>query len=188
MARARQRRVAVLGSASIGEADPRHDMAQRIGRQLAEHGFAVATGGYGGLMGAVSRGAAEAGGTVFGMPMRSWAGLRPNDWVSESLWADSVYDRLRLLGEADAVVALPGGMGTLAEAAVTWATRQSEDGAPPLILVGDAWRRVVETLRRELVMSDADFALVQLAGDSEDVGALVAAALSAERPRGAPRG
>ena len=47
--------VAVLGSARIGPGDPRHHDAQRLGGLLAAQGWTVVTGGYGGLMAAVSQ-------------------------------------------------------------------------------------------------------------------------------------
>ena len=62
--------VAVIGSARIGPDDARHDDAVRLGAALADAGWTVMTGGYGGLMGATASGAAARGGTQSGLPMR----------------------------------------------------------------------------------------------------------------------
>ena len=44
-------------------------LAEQIGAAIAAQGWAVMTGGYGGLMEVTSRAASEAGGTVIGLPM-----------------------------------------------------------------------------------------------------------------------
>ena len=65
--------VGVIGSARLESPDPRCALAERTGAAIAARGWTVVTGGYGGLMAAASRGAAEAGGRVVGLPMRGWA-------------------------------------------------------------------------------------------------------------------
>src|SRR5437899_11979028 len=59
--------VTVFGSSRPREGDAEYEEARVLGRALAKHGFAVCNGGYGGVMGAVSRGAKEAGGKTFGV-------------------------------------------------------------------------------------------------------------------------
>ena len=54
--------VTVFGSSRPREADADYGEARALGRVLAENGFAVCSGGYGGVMAGVSRGAKEAGG------------------------------------------------------------------------------------------------------------------------------
>src|SRR5262245_49773559 len=100
--------VAVLGSASIREDDPRFEAARQLGGLLAAEGWTVVTGGYGGLMVAASRGARERGGNVVGLPMSGWATISPNPWSTELRWADSYGERLGHLLACDAVVALDG--------------------------------------------------------------------------------
>ena len=72
----------------------------------------MVTGGYGGLMEVTSRAAAEAGGTVIGLPMRGWSELAPNRWNHELRWSDTYAERLAHLLAADAIVAVDGGIGT----------------------------------------------------------------------------
>ena len=54
------RLVAVFGSADSKDGDPRYESARRVGTLLVAAGYGVVTGGYGGVMEAVSRGAADA--------------------------------------------------------------------------------------------------------------------------------
>lgn len=140
--------VGVCGSASLGEDAPEWSDARRLGRLLVEAGWDVLTGGYDGLMGAVSRGAHEAGGHVVGVPMRGWDHLAPNRWVGEARWVEDELARLREFSRCDALVVLRGGSGTMAEMTVAWTNAGTW---PPLLLVGPEWAEVVEVLRRLLV-------------------------------------
>jgi uncharacterized protein (TIGR00730 family) len=180
--------VAVLGSASIGEDDQRFEAARRLGGLLAVQGWTVVTGGYGGLMAAASRGAREHGGSVVGLPMSAWAALEPNPWSSELRWADSYGARLGQLLACDAVVALEGGVGTLSEAAVTWAALQTEPGAAALVLVGEAWREVHQVLSSRWVISPGDLALPQLVPDVDQVPDAIRHVLVDPRRPSGPRG
>lgn len=184
----RQVEVAVLGSASIREDDPRFDAGRQLGGLLAAEGWTVVTGGYGGLMAAASRGARERGGDVVGLPMSAWATLAPNPWSSELRWADSYGVRLGYLLACDAVVALDGGIGTLSEAAVVWAALQTEPHASALVLVGKAWREVHAVLAARWLITRRDLDLPQLVGDVHSVPAAIRRALATPRQPAGPRG
>jgi uncharacterized protein (TIGR00725 family) len=180
--------VAVLGSASIREEDPRFETARRLGTLLAVEGWTVVTGGYGGLMAAASRGARERGGNVVGLPMSGWATLSPNPWSSELRWADSYGTRLGHLLACDAVVALDGGVGTLSEATVAWAALQTEPHPPALVLVGEGWRKVHEVLSASWVISREDLDLPHLVADVDQVQAVIRRALATPPQPPGPRG
>jgi uncharacterized protein (TIGR00730 family) len=179
--------VGVFGSARLVPPDPRYEEAREVGARLASAGFAVATGGYGGLMEAVSRGAAEAGGWVLGFPMRPWIERELNRWVSEARWADDIFERLRGFHACDALVALPGGLGTLSEATLVWANLGTDpDSTPPLVLVGSVWIELREHLRRLLIADERDLALVHLVPTVEHLLPALERAL-ANKPGGARR-
>ena len=59
--------VSVFGGSAPKPGSPAYEEAQRCGALLAQAGWTVATGGYRGVMEAVSRGAHEAGGHVIGV-------------------------------------------------------------------------------------------------------------------------
>lgn len=141
--------VSVFGSASVDAGSALYREGMRLGAGLARAGRSVATGGYCGLMEAVSRGAAEAGGHVLGFTcdrLETWRPVRPNAWISEEIRSATLRERLvGLIRAGDALVALDGGVGTLAEIALTWSMLQTGEIAPrPLILVGEAWRRTMQ--------------------------------------------
>lgn len=92
--------------------------AEELGRRIAEkHWELVWGGGRYGLMGAVSRGARAAGGSLRGVILQEF--VDKNVHCTETREMESVTDmrtRKRGLDEAgDAYVALPGGLGTLEE-------------------------------------------------------------------------
>ena len=165
--------VGVIGSARIGPDDPRYADAERLGRALAAEGWTVVTGGYGGLMGATSSGAAAAGGHTVGLPMSDWKHLTPHASIVELRWAEDYAARLRHLMAADVVVALPGGIGTLSEAAMVWAAAQTEADAAQLLLVGGPWRDVRHAIGAGLVVDSDDLDLARcVAGVDDVVGAV----------------
>ncbi len=153
--------VGVYGSARLPESDPRWVAAFNLGAALAEAGYTVATGGYEGIMGAASRGAKSKGGEVLGYTVTSWDGLEANEAVTRRIDSADLFDRLRLFSEADLLIALDGGIGTLAEIAVAWNLLQVSD-ARPLLLVGDAWVELVDLVRRRLVVGPEDLAVVRV--------------------------
>lgn len=94
------------------------DAATQLGRTLAEAGCTVVYGGGGrGLMGALASGALEAGGEVIGIIPRFMIEV---EWQHPGVANLDVVEDMRerkhrLLTGSDAVVALPGGTGTLEE-------------------------------------------------------------------------
>lgn len=170
--------VAVIGSARLRPEDPAYQDAVRLGRALAAEGWTVVTGGYGGLMGATSSGAAEAGGHTVGLPMSAWTHLTPHESNAEVRWAADYAERLRHLMAADVVVALPGGIGTLAEASIVWGAAQTEPGAAQLVMVGEAWQAVRDVVGDHLVADPADVAIARCVPTVDEVVPAVKDALT----------
>lgn len=127
------------------EGDPAYVQAQRLGERLAASGWGVATGAYSGTMEAVSRGAVQAGGHTIGIGcerIEAYRGAVPNKWVREmrrfATLRERAYELIRI---GDALLALPGGVGTLSEIALSWSLLQTGEVEPkPLILIGRAWK------------------------------------------------
>jgi uncharacterized protein (TIGR00730 family) len=146
--------------------------AYELGKLLGAAGHTVLTGGYIGTMEAVSRGANEAGGHVVGVTcdeIELWRKVKKNAWVQEERHFQTLEQRLyELVHACDAAIALPGGPGTLTEIALTW-NLMIVDSIPrkPLILVGEGWKRTMETFNRELddYISPTQAELITLASD-----------------------
>lgn len=117
------------------------DEAAHLGTLLAQHGIRLVNGaGHMGLMGATTDAALRAGGEVTGviprfMVEQGWA----HPGLTDLRVVESMHERKRLMAElSDAVIALPGGCGTLEELleAITW--RQLGLNNRPIILLNTA--------------------------------------------------
>lgn len=179
--------VAVIGSARLSPPDPRWDDARALGALVAGRGWTLMTGGYGGLMSAAAQGAAEAGGHVIGLPMSGWTGLSPNEWSHELRWSTTYGERMGHLLTCDAVVALHGGVGTLAEAATVWSALQTESRAAALVAVGPEWEFLLAALAGHLVIDARDRSLVSVVADGAAAVAAIERLAVADR-EGSPRG
>ena len=164
-------RVSVFGSSSPRPGDDLYASALELGTRLATAGYVVVTGGYGGLMEATSRGAAEAGGHVVGVTAPALFPNRagPNVWVAEESAHATLLQRIDCLVEMSAAaIVLPGSIGTLAELVAFWnhayVARFSDSPPRPLIAVGEPWRSLVPTLAATL---DTDGSLVTLVDDEQ---------------------
>ncbi|HMA34516.1 MAG TPA: LOG family protein [Chloroflexia bacterium] len=167
--------ISVFGAATCAEDSVDYADARRLGSLLAAAGYVVYNGGYQGVMAAVSRGVQDAGGRVIGITLQGDP-RPPNRWLSAVFPAADLHARLQGLLATDAWLALNGSIGTLNEVALGWAVRQKATGpAPPLILIGPRWRRVVATLGDLLAIAPADLALLTLVDTIEDAVAAVQA-------------
>jgi uncharacterized protein (TIGR00725 family) len=102
--------VSVIGSGAEHEAD-----AEQIGRLLAERGATVVTGGLGEVMAAAARGARNAGGTTIGI-LPGETRRDANEWLDHVVVTGIGHGRnLAVVASGDAVIAVGGRYGTLAE-------------------------------------------------------------------------
>jgi len=161
--------VTIFGGSQFGPETPEYRDAEDLGFRLAEAGFTICTGGYLGVMEAASRGARNAGGRVFGIVMNQFRS-EPNRYLTDKVATNHFYERLQnLITRSVGFVALRGGMGTVTEIALVWNKLQTGViGRRPLVLIGDSWREVVDAWRKNLIVSDADLALVDFADSAED--------------------
>src|SRR6202521_4613682 len=141
--------VTVFGSSRPREGEADYEEARILGRALAKHGFSVCSGGYGGVMEAVSRGAKEAGGKTSGVTADFFTNAKLNSWIDLEVrmktWEERLFELIRV---ADAFVACKGGTGTLVELAVVWEMlNKSVMAGKPFVVLGDFWRPILERVR-----------------------------------------
>jgi uncharacterized protein (TIGR00730 family) len=146
--------VTIFGGSSPQPASPEYDFARQLGNGLAMNGHVVITGGYMGIMEAVSRGAAEAGGHVIGVTceeIERWRKNHHNKWVLEEWREVTLQDRItKLIDSCDLAIALPGGGGTLAEIILMWNRIQIQAiPSRPILLQGEGWKNVLLTFFEE---------------------------------------
>ena len=167
-------RITVFGGSAPKQGSPAYQQAYRLGQLIGAGGHTALTGGYIGTMEAVSRGCAEAGGHVIGVTcdeIEAWRPVKPNQWVQEEMRYPSLNARLlTLINECDAAIALPGGVGTLAEIVMMWNQMQTAAiPTRPLILIGEGWAEMIEALYRgqDSYIPETHRTQVHLAGDVE---------------------
>jgi uncharacterized protein (TIGR00725 family) len=134
--------VAVIGSGAEHEAS-----AEEVGRLLAQRGCTVVTGGLGEVMAAAARGAKSAGGTTIGI----LPGERREDanrWIDHVVVTGIGHARnLAVVASGDAVIAVGGSWGTLAE--IGFASRLGR----PVVILEPGW--AVEGVARASTPADA---------------------------------
>jgi len=170
--------IAVFGASSPTPGSQAYEQALQVGRLLAEAGFAVATGGYGGTMAAVSQGASEAGGHVIGVAsarIERFRGASVNPWVNEVIRYEALTDRLlHLVTQNAGMITLPGGIGTLSEMALAWSFLQVGEIEPrPLSLLGDGWQHTLRAFVRPEYIPEAHLKLIFFACSPEEAVAHV---------------
>ncbi|MDD5734258.1 TIGR00725 family protein [Methanothrix soehngenii] len=93
------------------------EMAEELGRLLAEEGHTLICGGLGGVMQAACKGAAESGGTVVGILPGDRKDANPYVGISVATGMSHARNAI-IVRSSDAVIALPGEYGTLSEIAL----------------------------------------------------------------------
>jgi uncharacterized protein (TIGR00725 family) len=124
-----RRQISVFGA---GVPTPRElELAEEVGRLLAEAGVTVVTGGLSGVMEAASRGAAEAGGTVLAiLPGEDPHGANRYATVVAATGTGHARN-LAVAASGDAGIAIGHGWGTLSEIGLA-----RKIGRPVVVLVG----------------------------------------------------
>jgi uncharacterized protein (TIGR00725 family) len=120
--------VSVIGSGAEHER-----RAEEVGRLLAERGCTVVTGGRDEVMAAAARGAKEAGGTTIGI-LPGERREDANEWIDHAVVTGIGHARnLAVVASGDAVIAVGGSWGTLAE--IGFARRLGR----PVVILEPGW-------------------------------------------------
>jgi len=164
-----ERIVTIFGGSKCREDSDEYQQAMEIGARLAEAGFTICTGGYLGVMEAASRGAREKGGRVFGIVMNQFKS-EPNRYLTDKVASAHFYERLQnLITRSVGFIAIRGGMGTVTEISLVWNKLQTGVLEPrPLVLLGESWKKVVQSWKENLVVSDSDISLLDFASSAEE--------------------
>lgn len=162
--------VTVFGGSRVEPESDEYTAALELGRALAQRGMTVVTGGYNGIMEAVSRGAKETGGHVIGVTVdviaRNFARV-PNAYLDQEVKTAALLERIDKMVELGAAyVVLPGGAGTLAELGIVWnlALLGALQGKP-LVVVGNGWQRVLRSMIAELHTIETDLQFLRFVPD-----------------------
>jgi len=160
-----------------------YEQARHFGRIVATHSMAlpqkermyICTGGGPGIMEAANRGASEAGAPTLGLNIALPHEQHANPYVTPELSFKFHYFAVRkmhFMMRAKAMVAFPGGFGTLDELFEVITLVQTKKSTPvPIILVGkDYWKRLInmDVLVEEGAISAEDLNLFRYTDDPQE--------------------
>lgn len=163
--------------------------SQRFARLVTEHSLAcpdsdlmVVSGGGPGIMEAANRGAMEAGGKSIGLNIVLPKEQHPNPYITPEFCFQFHYFAIRkmhFLQRARALVAFPGGYGTLDELFETLTLIQTKKVEPvPIMLIGKAfWQRLIDfdLLLEEGLIAPEDVQLFALVESAEEAWSRICA-------------
>lgn len=144
--------VSVIGSGGENVAQ-----AEEVGRLLAARGCTVVTGGLGEVMAAAARGAKAAGGTTIGI-LPGERLENANEWVDYAVATGIGHARnLAVVASGQAVIAVGGSWGTLAEIAFARTLGR------PVVVLEPGWQLAGDGIERaETAEQAVDLALAHL--------------------------
>jgi len=166
--------VTVFGSARTKPDSPEYKEAEKMGRLLAENGYGVISGGGEGIMGAVSKGAYEAGGDSVGLNIELPHEQAPNKFQTHSLSFRYFFIRkVCFLKYTLGVVVFPGGFGTLDEffESMTLVQTGKINRIPIVVVGGNSWEEMFKDINKNLLESGAidkaDLELYKIVPDAD---------------------
>jgi uncharacterized protein (TIGR00730 family) len=175
--------VTVIGSARTAPDDPLYAKATETARLLAREGFPIITGGGPGIMEAANKGAVEGDGLSIGVNIELPHEQGTNQWVRRGVFFRFFFVRKMMLARySRAVIAFPGGYGTLDELFEYLTLMQTgRMSVHPTVLFGAAyWAPLVDWLERTVAFEGKieakDLRLFQVTDDPAEAARLIVAA------------
>ena len=143
--------ITIFGSSKPIEGEDEYKIAYELGRLLGEKKINVSTGGYCGIMEAVSKGAVEEGGEAIGVTIISWQ-RKGNDFLTKEIKCSSLFERLtKLIEIGDAYIILQGGTGTLLELAAVWElTNKGVMDHKPITCHSSMWQGIISIMNVQM--------------------------------------
>lgn len=167
--------VTVFGSARTTPEDASYQLGVEVGRKLAEHSYAVITGGGPGIMEAANRGAHEAVGLSVGLGIELPHEQGLNEYVDLGLNFRYFFARKTMfLKYSQAFICLPGGMGTMDEFfEVMCMVQTGKVTNYPIVLMGtEYWTGLLEWMDKTLAaggfINESDRELFLLTDDPDE--------------------
>jgi uncharacterized protein (TIGR00730 family) len=150
--------VSIFGSARSKPSDRYYKLAEQTASELAKAGFAIITGGGGGIMEAANKGAADAGGQSIGLNIELPMEQIPNEYQNVSLDFRYFFVRkVMFLKYAHGFIVFPGGFGTMDEFFESLVLIQTlKQASFPVVLMGrDFWDGLIQWIKQVMLNKHA---------------------------------
>ena len=147
--------VSIFGSARVTADCKYYSLAVETAKEVTKAGFAVITGGGGGIMEAANKGAKEAGGLSIGLNIELPHEQIPNEYQDMSLHFKYFFCRkVMFLKYANGFIVLPGGFGTMDEFFESMVLIQTLKQAYfPVILMGsEFWEGLISWIKKSMLV------------------------------------
>lgn len=143
--------VTVFGSSVPQPGDAEYEYAYQLGKKLAQNNINVCSGGFQGIMDAVSKGARECDAEAVGVTLDIY-NVHASKYLSREIVCNTLFDRLKSLIEiGDAYVVLQGGTGTLLELALVWEyMNKNMIQTKPFACHSSLWKGIVELMEKQI--------------------------------------
>lgn len=173
--------VSIFGSARTDPNNKYFELARATSYEIAKAGFAVITGGGGGIMEAANKGAHEAGGRSIGLNIELPQEQKPNEYQNLTLHFRYFFCRkVMFLKYANGFVVMPGGFGTMDEFFESLVLIQTlKQVYFPIILMGsDFWSGLIEWIRevmldKEGYVSPEDMDVFRIIDDPQEAARIL---------------
>ena len=164
------KQAALFGGSGNNTSSKEYLETVEIGAFLANKGYIIKNGGYGGMMEAVSKGAYENGGKVIGITCKQVGSAVGNQYLSETIITETLYQRLKVLMEGTSLfIVQKGGIGTLSEVflALDLIRKEPKSQQARIIFIGAFWHDIIAALKQEII-PEYEHYLFQIVKDSEE--------------------
>ena len=162
--------VTIFGSSKPKQNEEQYNTAYQVGKQLALKGFDVCTGGFNGIMEAVSKGAVEGGAEAIGVTVNLWGGPT-NKFITKEIKCNSLLERIQKLIElGNGFIVLQGGTGTLLELAAIWEyINKGLMEVKPIACHSSLWKKIVSELNEQMRIEGRKTDLVRTFDTTEEI-------------------
>ncbi len=184
--------VSIFGSARSKPKERYYKLAEKTASEVVDAGFAVITGGGGGIMEAANKGAAEAGGRSIGLNIELPMEQIPNPYQNVALEFRYFFVRkVMFLKYAHGFIVFPGGFGTMDEFFESLVLIQTLKQAsfPVILMCSDYWGGLIDWIKEKMLnehgyISPEDMDVFTMVDEPEAAVEIIANFRESERPFG----
>jgi uncharacterized protein (TIGR00725 family) len=164
-----KKNITVFGSSIPRSGEREYEIAFKLGEILAHNNISVCSGGFQGIMDAVSKGAVENGSEAVGVTLDFYNAI-PSRYLTKEIRCKTLFERLKTLIEiGDAYIVLQGGTGTLLELSLVWEfMNKNMIEMKPFACHGKMWNEIIDLMEVQILKEKRKTGLIKCFEDIEE--------------------